>query len=290
MEALSRERLSASAFRVLGLPAGASQADVDAAARRMRIWPAPRSDPAHAMGPAVARPRPAGATTSSRPSPSSTTPSPASAKGCSGSPTRRPPAARRAVVSSPASAGRPSPPNLLPRTPPTTRLSPLSPPTCSPTPKSPATGVGQALAGLIRATTDRGYRDWFLAVERDGDFEKRTEPREVLTALAGFSDWVTNALAARAREALDDDRADACVRLVGLLRAAAPPGAPPPRGPRPAWPTGSRTCSPPAANGSVTTSTTASTGGPTTGLGTAPPTSAPARRRPARSTRPSSRC
>ena len=45
MQALSRHRLTGNAYRVLGLPAEASQAAIDQAARRMRIWPDPRRIP-----------------------------------------------------------------------------------------------------------------------------------------------------------------------------------------------------------------------------------------------------
>ena len=45
METLSRHRLSGNAYRILGLPADASQRAVDGAARRMRIWPDPQRIP-----------------------------------------------------------------------------------------------------------------------------------------------------------------------------------------------------------------------------------------------------
>jgi hypothetical protein len=45
MQALTAERLRANAYRTLGLSASAGQADVDAAARRMRIWPDPARIP-----------------------------------------------------------------------------------------------------------------------------------------------------------------------------------------------------------------------------------------------------
>src|ERR1700722_12578058 len=43
MPTLNLETLASNAWRTLGLPATASQADIDRAARKMRIWP----DPAH---------------------------------------------------------------------------------------------------------------------------------------------------------------------------------------------------------------------------------------------------
>ena len=43
--ALSGESITRNSFRILGLPATASQADVDRAARRLRIWPDPSRIP-----------------------------------------------------------------------------------------------------------------------------------------------------------------------------------------------------------------------------------------------------
>jgi hypothetical protein len=45
MQALSQESLAGNAFRVLGLPASAGQAEIDSAARRMRIWTNPAQVP-----------------------------------------------------------------------------------------------------------------------------------------------------------------------------------------------------------------------------------------------------
>src|SRR5205814_4236413 len=45
VQPVTRERLAANAYRVLGLGASAGQSDIDAAARRMRIWPDPRRIP-----------------------------------------------------------------------------------------------------------------------------------------------------------------------------------------------------------------------------------------------------
>lgn len=45
MKSLNPERLAASAYRTLGLSASASQAQIDQAARRLRIWPDPNSVP-----------------------------------------------------------------------------------------------------------------------------------------------------------------------------------------------------------------------------------------------------
>src|SRR5438874_5178689 len=46
MQPLSRQRLTANAYRVLGLRADASQEAIDAAARRLRIWADPAMVPA----------------------------------------------------------------------------------------------------------------------------------------------------------------------------------------------------------------------------------------------------
>lgn len=45
MQALTQQRLAGNAYRTLGVSAGASQAAVDGAARRMRIWPDPKRIP-----------------------------------------------------------------------------------------------------------------------------------------------------------------------------------------------------------------------------------------------------
>jgi hypothetical protein len=46
MQSLTREKCAASAYRTLGLSASADQAAIDAAARKMRIWPDPQRIPA----------------------------------------------------------------------------------------------------------------------------------------------------------------------------------------------------------------------------------------------------
>ena len=45
MEPLTRENFAANAYRTLGLSASATSAEIDAAARRMRIWPDPNRIP-----------------------------------------------------------------------------------------------------------------------------------------------------------------------------------------------------------------------------------------------------
>ena len=81
------------------------------------------------------------------------------------------------------------------------------------------------LAGLCGAAGGDGYREWFLAAERDGDFEKRAGRGEILAALNGLTASVVDTLGTAARDAIDRDEADRCVRLVKLVWAVAPESA-----------------------------------------------------------------
>lgn len=79
--------------------------------------------------------------------------------------------------------------------------------------------LGAVLRALILSTRSDEYRSWFLAVEGDGDFEKKATAGELEVSLAGMEESFLRLLAAMARDALDHDRFQVCDRAMQVLGA-----------------------------------------------------------------------
>ena len=220
MQALSRERLTANAYRILGLPAGASQADIDAAARRMRIWSDPSQIPPTPwdlvwLGPlsrsrndfeqAVSRLNEPASRVRERvlwfasPEVTAKNLTPRSADAV----------ARAMAASDGAPAGHDS------------ALAGLAAAFFHDPSLRDAGRWGPTLSAVARVADDPNYRRWLLAAEEDGDFEKRATPGEVVAALRDLPASACRFLAEAARGALDRDDLAAYARCVQLIRPAA---------------------------------------------------------------------
>jgi hypothetical protein len=81
---------------------------------------------------------------------------------------------------------------------------------------------GGALADFCRSAGSLDYRNWSVAAEGAGQFEKKAGVDEALTLMAGLPGSIAELLATRARDALDHDRPDTCTQLVDLLRTVGP--------------------------------------------------------------------
>jgi len=226
MQALSQENLAGNAFRVLGLPAGAGQAQIDAAARRMRIWtnPAqipptpwdlpwlgslPRSrsdielavarltDPVSRINQRLFWFAENGAAQTAQPRGRIfgriLKPAPIAAS-----------AAHPACSEHDAALARLASALIA-----------------DPQTQSPQRWSG-ALAAFCESAASLDYREWFVAAEGAGEFEKKAGVEEVLALMNALPGSIAQSLATRARDALDHDRAGACIQLIWLLRAAGP--------------------------------------------------------------------
>ena len=202
MPSLTRDTLAANGFRTLGLPATATQAAVDAAARRMRIWPDPSRVPPTAwdvpwLGP-IARARtdvenavakltdPAQRVVERALWYHGQTPpaDPVAAADLSGIDAAVG-ALHAAVVADPA-----------------------------------AVDVGRWTDVLARWAAAAGDPAPLVRAEADGAFEKRASETEVRSAVAAVPAALADAMAARARAALDAGDAPRCHALVAAVQAA----------------------------------------------------------------------
>jgi hypothetical protein len=216
---LAAIRISDNAFRVLGLPATASQADIVAAARRMRIWTDPAQIPAtpwdtpglgrlfrsrNEIEQAVAR----------LSEPLSRigerlfwfTDERFTRRGGAGPESTRPASTQVHVAATRHDRALLQLASVL-----------ASDPEISDVPRWAA-----AVTELNRVVTNDDYIDWVLTVEHEGDFEKRAEPNEVGSAMTRLAESITESISTRARDALEGGQYHTCIRLMALLREAAP--------------------------------------------------------------------
>ena len=215
---LTAKRLAASAYRTLGLSASATQAQIDQAARRLRIWPDPNTVPP--------------------------TPWDVSWLG---------PVARSKNDIEQAMSRLSEPATRIEE-----RLIWFHGTTPALWASADSTAMEKTFASLAKATdaasihdvalaklqlgllrdnslikTDRwkriyqrlaalaesdDYLAWALELENSGDFDKRAQIDEIAAAVQSLPASLTALFAAKAETALEDDNATAAVRILGLLR------------------------------------------------------------------------
>jgi hypothetical protein len=209
---LSAQTFAANAYRTLGLSASAGQAEIDAAARRMRIWPDPARIPATPWD--LLHIGPVGRTRSDLTLAVSLLHEPgtrlehrllwyhdakAPAAGADfdalpDSPTRRHDVALIALHGS------------FAEDPAITNMARWS----------------RVIREVEALADDQEYRACIEALERDGNFEKRATAAETASAVAGLPAALVSMLADRARAALDSDDFAGCARVASLMRTSRP--------------------------------------------------------------------
>ena len=215
MEVLSSAQIDSNAYRVLGLSGGASQGEIDVAARRMRIWSDPSQIPPTPwdlswMGP-IDRTRNQIEQAVSR----------------LNDPIVRIDQ-RLFWFAESSAAQKPGAKGIAPSAPtgPTYDHDLAVARFCAMLRDDPQAmreaEWGKALADLISVTRSDSYRTWFLAIEQNGDFEKRGLTVEFDDAVAALPFSIANALAARARDAIDLGKYPVSLRYARLLRVVAP--------------------------------------------------------------------
>ena len=201
MPSLTRDTLAENAFRTLGLPATAGQAAVDAAARRLRLWPDPARIPPTPwdvpwLGP-IRRARPDVEQAVAK----LTDPAQRVAERVLWYHGTTPPADPTAAT---ATAGIDAAVAAL-------QAAVVADPT--------AEDVDRWRDALARwSAHDADYASALAAAERDGDFEKQATAAEVRSAAAAVPVAVADALAGHAQTALDDGDVARCHALVAAVR------------------------------------------------------------------------
>jgi len=209
---LSAQTFAANAYRTLGLSASAGQAEIDAAARRMRIWPDPARIPATPWD--LLHMGPVGRTRSHLALAVSLLHEPgtrlehrllwyhdgkAPAAGADfdvlpDSPTKRHDVALIGLHGS------------FAEDPAITNIARWS----------------RVIMEVEALSGDQEYRAWIEALERDGNFEKRATAAETASAVTGLPAALIRMLADRARAALDSDDFAGCARVASLVRTSRP--------------------------------------------------------------------
>lgn len=208
--------LAANAYRTLGLSARADQAAIDAAARRMRVWPDPARVPPTPWD--VARFGPVGRTPGDVTRAAALLHEPRSRLEHRllwyhghAPPQLRPPPTPSAAPAAAGQAGRHD-----------SVIAALHANVIDDPDAADAARWTPLVDALGAMAADPEYLAWVDAAERDGNFEKRASSAEVAAAVAALPAALAEALADRARAALDRDDVAACARLAALARAGRP--------------------------------------------------------------------
>jgi hypothetical protein len=227
MKSLTPERLAASAYRTLGLSASASQAQIDQAARRLRIWPDLNSVPPTPwdllwLGPVARGKKDIEHALALLNEPATRieerliwfhTEDP---KPWSAGDVQSLDSALRAL------SARKDPASLHDYALVRVQLAMLHD-----TQLVDQDRWGRALQRLRKLSQSDDYLAWLLKVEAEGDFEKRAQIEEVSAAMKALPDGLAGTLATKAQSALEEDDLATAGRVLGVLRAAgnATPGA-----------------------------------------------------------------
>lgn len=221
MRTLTAEQIAGNAYRTLGLPATASQSDVEQAARRMRIWPDGRRVPPTAwdvpwvgtlvrsrgaIDQAVARLMDPESRVTERlvwfhtgvptSGPDAGDAFNRELDGLAGSETS---AARHSAVLAGFVAASAHDPDVA--------------------------DIGRwrrVMESVQALATSDAFRDYLIELEAGGDFEKRAAVEEVVGALAALPGAVVAGIAAKAESALEDEKLEPAVNVARLLKATNP--------------------------------------------------------------------
>ncbi|MDB5322207.1 MAG: hypothetical protein JWN40_3838 [Phycisphaerales bacterium] len=219
MQPLSRDSLAANAFRTLGLSASASQAAIDAAARRMRIWPDERLIPPTRwdlpwLGP-VSRTR----SNIERAYATLNEPRSRAEQRLLWYHAHGPVAANADDDQQVPSPGEAADARRLP----TFHNEMLRSLHTAYQADAEVTDVARwrrVVERVNRLASRPDYAAWLERLEVEGDFEKRASPAELRAAVQVLPAAIVAALVPKAQAALDRDDANACADIAQILRAA----------------------------------------------------------------------
>jgi len=76
-----------------------------------------------------------------------------------------------------------------------------------------------ALGEVARATLGSDYKEWFEQVEAAGDFEKKADAEEIAAAIDGFNQTIASALSFQARRSLDLDQFESARAIYSVIRS-----------------------------------------------------------------------
>ena len=219
MRALTAQSLAASAYRTLGLPASATQQQIDAAARRLRIWPDPNTFPptpwdSQWLGPVFRSKNDIEQAVAALNDPTSRTqerllwfhlndPSIWSA----------------ANVLSPNGTLQKLAANRDPASVHDMALVRLQLAMLHDAQFLDAARWKRVFAQLQMLAKSTSFQKWVIELESQGDFEKKAHDDEIIATVQSLATLLADTMAARAEAALEDDDPNTAARILGFLRA-----------------------------------------------------------------------